>query len=175
MGYIYRYTDLADNVVKYIGIVYANRPLCKRLDEHQKNDKWCLKSKYKIDFIEFDSSSTLEALESHLITLYGTDKYYNIQKTNWGLCEFIPDINDKWIEYCQENITKESRHNKYTKYERTDKSFIKINISGFKQIKNKIPKSLQDYLKFQMNKNNGVVTIRKSQDLDVYTLIHGIL
>lgn len=37
MAWVYRYTDLSDNIIKYIGIVWGkNRTLKQRLIEHKK-------------------------------------------------------------------------------------------------------------------------------------------
>ena len=39
MAYIYRYTDLVDNIIKYVGIVWSdNRSLEDRLYEHELRD-----------------------------------------------------------------------------------------------------------------------------------------
>lgn len=43
MGYVYRYTDLTDNVIKYVGIVWKdNRTLDDRIYEHSYFDGWCI-------------------------------------------------------------------------------------------------------------------------------------
>ena len=40
MAYVYRYTDLADNIIKYVGIVYGeNRTLKQRIYEHFRDDE----------------------------------------------------------------------------------------------------------------------------------------
>ena len=101
MGFIYRYTDLFDNTKKYVGIIHAeNRTLKERVEEHLKKDSWCWLSPYKVEYIEGDFSRTdAEYIESHLISLYQTNQYYNRSKTKWGISKYIPDIEDKWQYY----------------------------------------------------------------------------
>lgn len=111
MGFIYRYIDLTDETIKYVGNVYGrNRSLKKRIEEHLKRDVWCWNAPYRVDFIENDWSRTdLEYLESHFISLYSTWKYYNKAKTKWGVSDFIPDIEEKWKYYgvINENLLNE--------------------------------------------------------------------
>lgn len=101
MGYIYRYTDLADNIIKYVGIVWSeNRSLKKRIKEHEKDD-WCKVRRWKIEYITTNINNRTEAefFESHYISLYQTDKYYNIKKSNWGTSNLIPFTENDWEEY----------------------------------------------------------------------------
>ena len=96
--YCYKYTDLADNIVKYIGIVQVEgRTVSKRAKDHfyaPKDKEWFREKIWKIEYIYCKTRSDCEALENHCIALYGTYKYYNKAKANWGLCTFIGDI--KW-------------------------------------------------------------------------------
>ena len=100
MACIYRYTDLADNIIKYIGIVWSvNRTLKQRLYEHSKNDEWCKNGKFKIEYIKIQSRTDAEFLEAHYISLYHTDKYYNDSKSEWGISSFVPYKESDWQEY----------------------------------------------------------------------------
>ena len=55
MAYVYRYTDLSDGIVKYVGVVWSeNRTLSQRIREHF-NDKWCKGKKWKIEFIKLET------------------------------------------------------------------------------------------------------------------------
>ena len=102
MGYIYRYTDLEDNVIKYVGIVWSkNRTLKQRIKEHELYDEWCCDKKWKIEYITEDIKTRTDAeyLESHYISLYETDKYYNVKKKGWGISSFIQDKEAEWKEY----------------------------------------------------------------------------
>ena len=67
MPYIYRYRDIEDDTIKYVGIVYTpGKTLAQRIYEHSANDEWCNDGKYSIEYIEGDFSRTdLEYLESH--------------------------------------------------------------------------------------------------------------
>lgn len=101
MGYIYRYTDLADNIIKYVGIVWSeNRSLKQRIQEHEK-DNWCKVRRWKIEYITTNVNNRTEAefFESHYISLYQTYKYYNIKKPNWGTSNLIPFTENDWKEY----------------------------------------------------------------------------
>lgn len=100
MACIYRYTDLTDNIIKYVGIVWSNnRTLKQRLYEHSKNDEWCKNGKFKIEYIKVQSRTDAEFLEAHYISLYHTDKYYNDSKSEWGISSFVPYKESDWQEY----------------------------------------------------------------------------
>ena len=91
---VYRYTDVEEEIIKYVGIVKKGK-LAGRLANHEHDDEWCKNKGWFIEFFECDTISEAEAFESHLISLYGTDKYYNIQKRGWGLNKYMPDV-EKW-------------------------------------------------------------------------------
>ena len=102
MAIIYRYVDLYDSQVKYVGIVYAeNRSLEKRVNEHQVNDEWCKKGCWKVEYLnkKIENRTDAEFLESHYISKFGADKYYNKRKCGWGESKLIKDVDDKWSTY----------------------------------------------------------------------------
>lgn len=105
MGYVYRYTDLEDNIIKYVGIVWSNRPLLQRIKEHQYNDSWCINKKWKIEYIKEDINTRTDAeyFEAHYISLYQTDKYFNTSKAGWGVSSFLPNREDDWVIYKEES------------------------------------------------------------------------
>lgn len=112
IGYIYRYTDLADKIIKYVGIVWSeDRTLKQRVNEHERYDDWCRVRRWKIEYIyeDINTRSEAEAFEAHYISLYETDKYFNVKKTGWGTNKFLPLRND-WGEYVEksEKIDRES-------------------------------------------------------------------
>lgn len=112
MGYIYRYIDLADNIIKYVGIVWANnRTLQQRMQEHEKNDNWCFVRRWKVEYIETNINNRTEAefFESHFITLYQTYKYFNIKKQNWGTSDLVQFSDNDWKEF-NDDIYKENKH-----------------------------------------------------------------
>lgn len=92
---VYRYIDTTDNVVKYVGIVHKSK-LEKRLLAHANNDKWALNGCWKVEYFECENRSEAEAFESHLIALYGTHKYYNKAKADWGINKYLPDVESWW-------------------------------------------------------------------------------
>lgn len=106
MAYVYRYIDLADNIIKYVGIVWSdNRTLKKRIMEHAQNDTWCRNRKWRIEYITEDitNRSEAEAFESHYISLFETDKYYNYAKADWGINRHLPKRND-WKVFAEDDI-----------------------------------------------------------------------
>ena len=101
MGCVYRYTDLEDGVIKYVGIVWSeNRTLKQRVKEHAMNDSWCKNKSWLIEFIEenINSRTDAEYFESHYISLYETDKWFNQKKSGWGKSSFLPERTD-WKVY----------------------------------------------------------------------------
>ena len=104
MAYVYRYTDLKDNKIKYVGIVWSkNRTLAQRLNEHLKLDDWC-HNNYKVEYLEVANRTEAESLESHFIALYKTYKFYNNAKADWGINSFIPNMEDDWKEFNTKNL-----------------------------------------------------------------------
>ena len=110
MGYVYRYTDLKDNKIKYVGIVYGEtRSLGRRIYEHRLYDEWCKNNNYKIEYIKMPihTRTDVEFLESHFISLYGTDKYFNIRKKGWGVSNLVSYEETEWILYDNNNSERE--------------------------------------------------------------------
>lgn len=97
-AFVYRYIDLCDGVVKYIGIVYSeDRSLDDRVREHARNDNWCKTRKWKIQYIVVNNRSEAETYETHFISLYNTGNYFNKAKTDRGVVSFIPEV--EWHDY----------------------------------------------------------------------------
>lgn len=97
---VYRYTDLDDNIVKYIGIVTSKnktRTLEDRIKEHYTKHEWAY-GNFKIDYFTVASRTDAEAFESHLISFYKTYLYYNKAKADWGLSQYLPNVNC-WTHY----------------------------------------------------------------------------
>ena len=100
---IYRYTDLSDNTIKYIGIITSTskkRCLEERLREHAKVDEWSI-GNFCVDFFVVSNKTDAEAYEAHLISLYKTYNCFNKAKANWGVSDFLP--NPKWTHYVTYN------------------------------------------------------------------------
>lgn len=94
---VYRYIDLEDEIIKYIGI--TKRKIKLRIEEHKKNEEWTKDKKWRIDYFVVKNKSLSEAWESHLIALYKTYNWYNKAKKDWGIIpEFLKQEND-WILY----------------------------------------------------------------------------
>ena len=68
MGVVYRYIDLNDDKIKYVGIVWSgNRTLKQRVEEHFNNDSWCDKGHWRIEYVlrEVNTRTDAEYLEAH--------------------------------------------------------------------------------------------------------------
>lgn len=96
-AYVYRYTDISDGIIKYVGIVHKSS-LDKRLSDHAYRDDWCKGHNWKVEYFCCNNRSEAEAFESHLIAKYKTWKYYNKSKAGWGENSFLPNVEDKWKE-----------------------------------------------------------------------------
>lgn len=104
MAYVYRYTDLADNIIKYVGIVWSdNGTLRQRINEHTK-DEWYTTSQWKIEYFEKEVKTRTDAefLESHFISLYETDKWFNNKKSGWGISNFLLGNYFEWQTWNEE-------------------------------------------------------------------------
>ena len=97
--YVYRYIDKRDNKTKYVGIVYRGN-FKDRIARHKK-DLWNGDSEWKIQYFQAGNRSEAEAIESHLIALYETNKHYNVAKSNWGINSYLPSFEDRWIDYTE--------------------------------------------------------------------------
>ena len=115
MGYVYKYTDVEDNIVKYVGIVWSeNRTLLQRVKEHQMYDEWCNGKEWEIEYLEIDNKTDCEGLEGHFISLYSTSRWYNKGKVNWGISNIYSMINWDWkkLDYVPENIKIKKRNSR---------------------------------------------------------------
>lgn len=104
MAYVYRYIDENDGIIKYVGIVHK-RMIDDRIKAHASNDDWKDKGNWRIEYFECENRSVAEAFESHLIALYGTDKYYNKAKKGWGINKYLPDVEAWWQVYSESHFT----------------------------------------------------------------------
>ena len=95
---VYRFIDETDNIIKYVGITRRDR-IYDRMSLHKLYDSWKDLGIWRIEYFECENKSEAEAFESHLITLYGTDKYFNTMKVGWGLNQYLPDVENKWKLY----------------------------------------------------------------------------
>jgi len=97
---VYRYIDMRDNTIKYVGIV-RKAALEKRIMQHSYVDEWCKNGVWKVEYFECETQSEVEAFEAHLIELYGTWKYFNKVKAHWGINRFLPDVEMWWKPFCE--------------------------------------------------------------------------
>ena len=104
MAYVYRYIDESDGIIKYVGIVYK-RMIDVRIKAHASVDDWRDKGNWRVEYFECENRSVAEAFESHLIALYGTDKYYNKAKKGWGINKYLPDVESWWQIYSESRFT----------------------------------------------------------------------
>ena len=99
MACVYRYIDKEDNIIKYVGIVWGTKATIQdRIRQHKAYDEWCKNGDWHIEYIEknINTRTDAEYWEAHLISLYGTDNYFNKSKSGWGISSFLPDIEHEW-------------------------------------------------------------------------------
>lgn len=145
MAWIYRYTDLDDGIIKYVGIVWGKtRVLSSRIDEHKKHN-WYKGKHWKIEYIseKIDTRSEAESFESHYVSLYRP--YYNISKKGWGLNKFLPNRENEWIEYVEEDHRTTTK-TKCNKQKSSESSYNKSFDSRLKRLKKEIKNDLKDYI-----------------------------
>lgn len=92
---VYRYIDVYDGIIKYVGIVRTGK-LCDRLQAHERDDEWCKDKPWYVEYFECNNQSEAEAFEAHLIALYKTYNYYNKCKAHWGINKYLPDVENWW-------------------------------------------------------------------------------
>lgn len=93
----YRYVEAYTNRVEYVGIVNEG-DLYRRHYLQHTNELWYKHGEYYFQFFQMRNRSETEAMESHLIALYGTHRYGNESKSGWGINSFIPPLHDfMWI------------------------------------------------------------------------------
>lgn len=90
MAFVYRYIDLKKEETIYIGKVKSSvscglEPLEQRHAQH-KREKWYKDNENSIimQFVELDSHTDADILETWLINFYDTGQLINISKTGWG-------------------------------------------------------------------------------------------
>lgn len=99
--YVYRYIDKSDGIIKYVGVVTNDgiSYLKQRIWMHSYLDFWCKEGAYSIDYISVCNKSECYSIESHLISLYNTWRYFNKAKGDHGLNSYLP--NDfEWVHFC---------------------------------------------------------------------------
>ena len=104
MGVVYRYIDLNDNQIKYVGIVWSgNRTLKQRVEEHYNNESWCDRGHWRIEYVLRDVNTRTDAeyLEAHYTNKFRNpdNEWFGKTKLNWGESEIIDDSNDVWELY----------------------------------------------------------------------------
>ena len=92
---VYRYIDKTDGIIKYVGISREGA-LKHRIAVHKGKDHWSNKGAWRIEYFLCEYQSEAEAFEAHLIALYDTGKYYNKNKTKWGINQYLPSIENRW-------------------------------------------------------------------------------
>ena len=101
---VYRYIDIGDGNIKYIGIVDKGT-LPTRHKQHQR-DSWFKNGEFICQYIQLQNKSETEAMESHLIEYYHTGEWFNKSKVGWGLNSFIKTPSEyEWQYYIPEEET----------------------------------------------------------------------
>lgn len=97
VGYVYKYVDTTDGIVKYVGLVNPGNSLQTRINQHKRDDWWS--NDFDIYYVKTTSKTDCESLEAHLIECYRTYDYYNKAKSNWGMSSYIDESRLQWIKY----------------------------------------------------------------------------
>ena len=84
---VYRYIDVNDEKIKYVGI--CNKGTLPGRHRGHMADDWFKNGLYVCEYIKLRNQTETEAMESHLISAYGTDKFFNKAKAGWGEASFI--------------------------------------------------------------------------------------
>ena len=137
MGYVYRYIDNSDGIIKYIGIVYGkDRTLHQRIYEHKVKDDWCRNKDFTIEYIQenINTRTDAELFEAHYISLYGTDKFFNTRKSGWGISSYLPNRENDWIKYDEEFFSKDDPYYIYRVHWKEDEEFYIKPIPAIKRI-----------------------------------------
>lgn len=95
MYFVYRYIDIIDDIIKYVGITCD---LDRRIKEHSNELKF-QGYKWNIEYIIVDSYADAFDLETYLIQVYDTCKYLNVMKsmTNYSAQWDINQLS--WNQY----------------------------------------------------------------------------
>lgn len=130
MAYVYRYIDNSDGIIKYVGIVYGKgRTLQQRIYEHKIKDDWCRNRDFTIEYIteNINTRTDAEFFESHYISLYGTDKYFNTHKSGWGISSYLPNRENDWIKYDVQSFAEDDLDYIYRiHWQKDEKFYIKV-------------------------------------------------
>lgn len=99
MGFVYRYRDIKDGIIKYVGIVWSTDDiggLYKRIKQHSNYDYWAGLHEWQIEYIEegIKTRTDAEYFESHYVSLFDTGNWYNKSKVGWGISCYLPDRSD---------------------------------------------------------------------------------
>lgn len=103
MAYVYRYRDLTDGIIKYIGIIAKESNFPRRFAQHQY-DKAFKGKHWEISYIKVLSKCDAEALEGHFINKYHTYNWLNKAKSDWGQLTFAEEANFDWIPFNQNEL-----------------------------------------------------------------------
>lgn len=163
MPYVYKYVDDADGICKYVGMTGGNKfALRQRIYAHKK-EAWTQGKQFSITCFQCHTQSEAEAFESHFIAVYGTSKYYNIAKSDWGINNYLNTDNIVWksavdvingcLDYSEEMKAKIRQHRI-------------VGVRVCKKVDKKIPPV--DSLKFErdqmINLDCGLRLIRKCEE-----------
>ena len=132
MFYVYKYKDLDDGVVKYIGITDN---LDRRISQHKKEGGF-LGHRWDICYLQVPTKSDAESLEAHFIAVYNTHLFLNKAKAQWGQLSFYNDQTYEWKPYSTKVLQKSKEEiidEMWSKYEKHADA-IEIVAPGFNAI-----------------------------------------
>lgn len=131
MGIIYRYVDLDDEIIKYVGTVWSGD--CTLKDKHlwhKEHDSWCKDNHWRIEYLQKDIKTRVESdiFESHYVSKFGTNEYFNTHTVGYGMSDTVDDTNDVWEIFYSDD---EARPSEFVKrLEITGCKFLEMNDGG---------------------------------------------
>lgn len=158
---VYRYIDVSDETVKYIGIVYsAYSTVLKRVYQHH-NDAWFIGIVWRVERLCLNldnlSRTDVECIEGHFISRFGTDKWYNRKKAGWGESALYNEVlkhnvfEEHWEVVEDNSISGTSINGRNLCMSEKDASFKSINddIASFQGQKNVFSSLVAEYMNGQ--------------------------
>jgi hypothetical protein len=179
MAYVYRYIDLEDNIVKYVGIVWGeNRTLYQRINEHKLYDDWTINKNFKIEYTKTNIKTRTDAeyFEAHYISLYKTDKWFNKSKSGWGVSTFLLSHNEEeWVEYKENDFKKEKKRKtnevKKSKTENRDnKNYYNEYMKKLYEYNLQTKDFINEYILNGLNKEKIIISNNRIKELFNYYL-----
>lgn len=181
VGYVYKYIDKTDDIVKYVGLVNPGNSLTQRILQHEHED-WYHEN-FEVFYIEAKSKTDVEYLESAFIAHYKSYEFYNKAKHNWGISSLIDLDSIKWNDYSgfkddrsnppkkKRPLKKNNNNDKVVDWERSTVEMYSRVSCGSRKILKMVYRKL---LRGRYESDNDGKEVKISLPLDLYKKIYDI-